>query len=272
TIVRHFEELDFWQPIWQKSAVVIAGSAARGIEDEFTDIDINVFVPSSSYARLYEHYVKAVEDQRVEVLNPAAFEYKELPLALMPAIRGHYKVHTFEEAEDRVARCEDVAMWVHRNSLVLHDPSGRYAALQKKASDYPEDVWRERVRFHYLEAWMAASAASNPLRRNDRPAVTLTMTKCLRHLLRLCCLLDRRPFPYDKWLYREALQTQAGRDLKHVFDRFFAEISRPEIQRIVPDSYERPGHRNADLEEFPLYMIWRQAKRYFDERLPGRTA
>ena len=51
-------------------------------------------------------------------------------------------------------------------------------------------------------------------------------------------VLERRPFPYDKWLYREALQTQAGRELQPLFESFFAEISRAEIRRIEPAGSE----------------------------------
>jgi hypothetical protein len=107
-------------------------------------------------------------------------------------------------------------------------------------------------------------AASNSLRRGDRAAVTLTMTDCIAHLLRLCFLVEQRPFPYDKWLYAEALHTQAGRDLQDLFTRFFEELHRPEIRRQRPEIYERPGHRNADLEEFTLYRLWRQAMKYFE--------
>jgi predicted nucleotidyltransferase len=271
TILAHFEAHDFWRPHWPETAVVVVGSAARGRTDEFADVDVEVYVPKSSYDTIYESYAAAVERGSVEVLNPRALLFREFPLVTMPGIKGHYRVHTFEEVERRAAVYDDVTMWIHQRGLVTHDPSGRYGKLRQACSSYPKDVLREKVRHHVLSAISAESGASNPLRRGDRPAVTLTMTEGLRCLLRLCCLLDNRPFPYDKWLYREACDTTAGRDLQEVFQQLFEELARPEIRRAKREHYERPGDRNADLEEFPLYVLYHRARDYFRQRLAANA-
>jgi hypothetical protein len=263
-ILAHFQELDFWRDAWDRAALVIVGSSVRGIQDEFADVDVLAFVPQDAYGALYKGYQKAVEAGRVAVLNPNAFLYEEFPLALISGINGHYKVHSFEEVEERVQRYDDIAMWIHGSGVIFYDPAGRYASLQQQARHYPEDVRRQKIREQYFRAYDAAISVANPLRRNDRRTVILMMADCVTHLLRLCCLLERRPFPYDKWLYREALQTQAGRELQPLFESFFAEISRPEIRRIEPAALERPGHRNADLESYPLHMLWRRAKEYLE--------
>jgi len=266
TIIKHFEELDIWKTFWAQSAVVIVGSSVRGIKDEFTDIDILAFVPQISYDTVYEGYRQAVEANQIKVLNPKAFKYNEFPLSFIPTIAGHYEVKAFEEVEESVENYDDITMWIHQSAVILHDASGRYRELQKSCS-YPDDVWKAKVRFHYLQAEKAANSTDNPLPRNDQRTVVLIMADCVAHLLRLCCLLERRPFPYDKWLYREAMQTQAGQDLKSTFERFFEELSRPEIRRVEPKSYQRPGHRKADLEAYPLHMIWREAEEYVERRI-----
>jgi len=268
TILRHFESLDFWGAHWPQSAVVVTGSSVRGTTDEFADIDVNVYVPEASFDPLYAEYRRAAEEGRIEVMNPRAFRYGEFPFVLVAGVPGHYRAHTFEELEGQIARYDDVAMWVHQGSAVLHDLSGRYAAIQKAVAAYPEKVWRERIRFHLLEAIDAAGAAANPLRRNDLPAVTLTMTDCAAQALRLCCLLDRRPFPYDKWLYREALETRAGSELRPLFEELFAELRKPSLTREQPVCYQRPGHRNADLEEFRLNALWLRVRSYFEAHWP----
>jgi hypothetical protein len=266
-IIRHFEDLDFWTAYWERGAVVVTGSSARGVVDEFADVDVHVYVAEACLGPLYAEYRKAAEEDRIAVMNPAAFRYGEFPFVLVAGVRGHYRVYGFEEAEAQLARYDDVAMWVHQHGLVLHDPAGRYAAMQGAASAYPEEVWREKLRYHLLEAIEMAGAAGNPLRRNDLPAVTLTMTGCLAHALRLCCLLDRKPFPYDKWLYREALETRAGRELGPLLAEFFEELRRPALTRQRPVNYLRPGHRNADLEEFRLYVIWLQIRSHLEAQL-----
>ncbi len=267
TIIRHFTELNIWKDVWGQSAVVIVGSSVHGIDDEFADIDILAFVPQPAYPAIYEDYRSAISEGRLQTFNAIAFQYDEFPLMLIPSIHGHYQVHRFEEVEERTKQYDDVVMWIHGSARILHDPSGRYGALREQARTYPENLWKQKVRSHFLSAWKAAVAASNPLRRGDRPGVVLTMTNCIAHLLRLCCLLERRPFPYDKWLYQEAMRTRAGQDLQPLFDNFLVELGHPQIRRIEPVVFERPGHRNADLEYFPLHVLWRQAKANFDHRL-----
>jgi predicted nucleotidyltransferase len=267
-ILRHFEDLDFWRAHWKRSAVVVTGSTARGAVDEFADLDVNVYVPEASFDPLYADYQKAADDERVQVMNPKAFLYHEFPFVPMAGLHGHYRVYLFEDLERKIALHDDIAMWVHQTGIVVHDPSARYTTIQRAASAYPEDVWRERIRFHYLEAVLSAGAASNPLRRNDLNAVTLTMTDCVAHVLRLCCLLDRKPFPYDKWLYHEALQTQGGRELGPLLEEFLDEIRKPVLTRAKPVCYLQPGHRKADLEEFRLYVIWLQLRGYFEAHWP----
>jgi len=266
-VLLHFAGLGFWRPHWSHTAVVVVGSALREEADEFSDVDIEVYVLASAYPEIYDGHRRAYDAGLIQVMNPLAFQYQEFPFSMVPGVNGHYRVHTFEELEERIRGYDDVSMWIHAQSLVLHDLEGRYRALQAQSRTYPKEVWRSKARSHYLAAVDAAGAASNPLRRNDRPAVILTMTDCFAHLLRLCCLLESRPFPYDKWLYREALGTRAGRDLQQVFEGFFDEIARPEIRRVTPEVLERPDHRKADLEQFPLYLLWRKARVYFDRRL-----
>lgn len=194
TIIHHFENLALWGPHWPQSAVIVTGSSVRGTTDEFADVDVNVYVPQGAFGPLYADYQRAVEEGRVEVLNPSALKHREFPFVLVTGVRGHYRVHVLEELENQIADHDDVAMWIQQRSVVLHDPSGRYSAAQAAAAGYPEEVWRKKLRFHIVEAIYAAGAASNPLRRNDLPAVTLTMTACAAHALRLCCLLDRSRF------------------------------------------------------------------------------
>ncbi|HIJ74844.1 MAG TPA: nucleotidyltransferase domain-containing protein, partial [Candidatus Hydrogenedentes bacterium] len=178
-VIKYFEGFEIWQRRWKESAIVIVGSVVRGIEDEYADADVLALVPECVYRDVYEWYRQAVECGQIEAVNPQAFTFDEFPLTLIPGIAGHYKLHSFEEVEAKIAAYDDVEMWIHGNAVVLHDPSGRYGNLQTRARTYPEDILSEKKRTHFLEAWYAASAASSQLRRNDRRSVALTMTDCL---------------------------------------------------------------------------------------------
>jgi hypothetical protein len=262
TILSHFASLDFWEGHWPRAAVTAAGSAAVGWEDEFSDTDVLVFVPQEEWEAIYERHWQAVTEGRVSVMNPRAREHHEFPYSYIPGTNAHYMLYVFEEAEEKLARYDDVAMWVHGNSIVLHDPSGRYARL-RAATSYPEEVWRAKRRELYIGMANAGGAASNPLRRGDRAAVMLTLTDAVMHALRLCCLLEREPFPYEKWLLRAAAETEPGRAVLPLIEELLEELRRPEIRRVEVTT--RSDHRSADLEEYPLYSLWRKVRARLEE-------
>ena len=64
------------------------------------------------------------------------------------------------------------------------------------------------------------------------------------------------------------MNTAAGVVLRGEFERFFSELGRPEIRRVRPGTYKTPGDRDTDLEEYPIFDVWRQSKMYFDGELP----
>jgi hypothetical protein len=262
SVLSHFSSLRFWEKCWPRAAVAVAGSAAVGWEDEFSDTDVLVFVPQEEWEAIYEHHWQAVSEGRISIMNPRAREYHELPYTYIPGTNAHYMLYVFEEAEAKLARYDDVAMWVHGNSIVLHDPSGRYARL-RAATSYPEEVWRAKRRELYIGIANAGGAASNPLRRGDRAAVMLTLTDAVMHALRLCCLLERKPSPYEKWLLRAAAETGPGRAVLPLVEELLEELRRPEIRRV--ETATRSDHRNADLEQYPLYVLWRKVRARLEE-------
>lgn len=268
TVLSHFASLGFWEAYWPRTAVAVAGSAAVGWEDEFSDTDVLVFVPREDYGAIYGRYRQAIEEGRVAVMNPRALQYSEFPYTYIPGTNAHYMLYVFEETEEKLARYDDVAMWVHGNSIVLHDPSGRYARL-RAATSYPEEVWRAKRRDLYIGMANAGGAASNALRRGDQAVVMLTLTDAVMRALRLCFLLEHRPFPYEKWLLRAAAGTGPGRAVLPLIEELLEELRRPEIRRV--ETATRSDHRSADLEQYPLYVLWRKVRAELEEwgRGPG---
>ena len=87
----------------------------------------------------------------------------------------------------------------------------------------------------------------------------------ITYVLRLCCLLEKKPYPYEKWLYREAMKTRLGSALGDVMQALFAELSYEELRTIEPETIVRPGHRDGDLEKYPIYQLWLRMKATIDE-------
>ena len=88
------------------------------------------------------------------------------------------------------------------NGEVWHDPSGEFTAVRQTLSGYyPEPVWRRRIAHwcRYFSGMGSYALKRAVLRGNEFYAAT-AFGKAIRWGVQLAFLLDRRYFPYDKWL------------------------------------------------------------------------
>jgi hypothetical protein len=88
------------------------------------------------------------------------------------------------------------------NGEVWHDPSGRFTAVRQAFRDhYPEPVLRRRIA-HWCRYFsgMGTYALKRALLRNNEFYATTRFATAVRLGVQLAFLLDRRFFPYDKWL------------------------------------------------------------------------
>jgi hypothetical protein len=88
------------------------------------------------------------------------------------------------------------------NGEVWHDPSGDFTAVRQHfQSHYPEPVRRRRIAHwcRYFSGMGAYALQRAILRQNEFYAAT-AFAKAIRWGVQIAFLLDRRYFPYDKWL------------------------------------------------------------------------
>jgi hypothetical protein len=95
---------------------------------------------------------------------------------------------------------EDVIHLV--NGEVWHDPDGRFSQVRAVLSGYyPEPVRRRRIA-HWCRYFsgMGTYALKRAILRNNELYAATAFGKAVRWGVQLAFLLDRRYFPYDKWL------------------------------------------------------------------------
>ncbi len=88
------------------------------------------------------------------------------------------------------------------NGEVWYDPSGRFTAIRDTFNQYyPEPVRLRRIA-HWCRYYsgMGTYALKRAILRNNELYATITFARALRLGIQLAFLLDRRYFPYDKWL------------------------------------------------------------------------
>jgi len=257
--------LPIWETLWKQSSVVVVGSAIADFSDEFSDIDVFVYVDENRYEAVYGWYKSAIDAGTVAILNPSALKYDEFPMVYLKNANGHYEIETYQAVESRISAYDDTYLWIYSHARILHDPRGRFAEL-KKRSAYPQAILQQKLRQHYLKAWNGIAAMKGPLARNQPETVKLIVSEGLLHVLKMCCLADKKPFPYTKWLLHAALPTELGNRIRPYLVRMLELMPNPlAIEAGLP--LVKPGHRNEEFEKYAMYRNWLLMKREMDVRL-----
>lgn len=89
------------------------------------------------------------------------------------------------------------------NGEVWYDPAGDFSRIRAALLDYyPEPVWLRRIA-HWCRyaSGMGIYALNRAVLRDNAVYAFTAFARCLKWSIELAFLLERRYFPYDKWLY-----------------------------------------------------------------------
>ncbi len=189
------------------------GSEAYGLDDEYSrdhhwGLRIDALMPEALFAARRDDLLRVVganlpatfrgQPLRAGHLAGAGLAPDSLPAFLSRTLGIDHPPDTY--AEWLQLPEEDI---VHvTNGEVWHDPDGRFTAVRDAFRDYyPEPVRLRRIA-HWCRYFsgMGTYALNRALLRNDTFYATTRFAVAVRLGVQLAFLLDRRYFPYDKWL------------------------------------------------------------------------
>jgi hypothetical protein len=132
---------------------------------------------------------------------------------------------------DRIQRsCDeyvDVVLWIWTNARILMDPCQLASGIQGSFEGYPRQVLEKKVKWHFLRDFhLSVHGLSYIAESGNLFAVLNAMTGKIGELCRICCLLEGKPFPYEKWLLRASEDTGTGKRVVPIFKRVLAALSR----------------------------------------------
>lgn len=201
-IIDRFLEDAARQPSWRelsgKATVVVHGSATVGLADTYSDTDIQVVVPDQLYDETYADAVNAghlTPGERLVLLSTeqATIDGRR-PLCAA-------ELRSISDLESTLTADLPVELWVMAHAWVIHDPRDQVASIVT-ASYQQFTAQLETLTAHELghldrrRRWLAIACQRG---RHDASMAFLTIN-VVRSAMRLACLLDDSPIPYDKWL------------------------------------------------------------------------
>jgi hypothetical protein len=201
------------------------------IVEEHSDLDLELVLPTDAVGEF-------------DTASPT--RYIEFHLDGKP---GSVIVESAEVWNFRVDACDMPLISELRNAVMISESTGNAAQLIEKSRQTMKPEVRRAFFFNnYFEMRSFHRNADNPMNRDDPVAAYLGTAQALLHALRACLSLEGEPYPYDKWLWKSASQTETGLRLAPHVNRI--------MDHLADDALRLPGPES----ENPLSQDFREIR------------
>lgn len=190
---------------WSRTAFLLVGSATTEFADEHSGLDFLILCPDADWPGL------ARELGGPDELPPGA-----LKSARAAGHRFKYAALPLSRCQDLIARSEDEVLFALAGARVLRDPAGLVQPLASLAGSVPAEVWGAKAREAYRTLRQRKASAAWALRRGQPFVFLDSLVQFLSAAFRLCYYLEDRPPAGRKWLFRGALRTPCGQELRPI--------------------------------------------------------
>jgi len=203
-------------PFADRAVVIFHGSTMRGVDDAGSDLDFWLLLSPADMRRLHRVSRTTFFDIMIDGKN------------------GHLNAESTEAFAEKARRCDMDTIVQLRYAGIVQDRQGLASRLVRIARKPMRAAVRNAFFFHhYVEMRGEYRACPNPMRRGHSVAVLLSLTKVLGHALRAACVLDGRPYHYDKWVFHDALGCPTGRRVARHVDRVLGTLARDGLRPAV---------------------------------------
>ncbi|MGB9683432.1 MAG: DUF4037 domain-containing protein [Candidatus Bathyarchaeales archaeon] len=163
--------------------VLLEGSAAIGVRDEFVDLDFEVIIKEKRYK------------EGVFLADETVYDGVDVCWGWI----------SLEKLESKLSGWQnDINLWVYSTSKIMYDPTGKVEDLLKKYKRYPEDIRREKMFSYCYYGWAEAPYNfEKALLRKDPITAQFCLTNAVEIFTALLFIINHNFVPYRKWRLRE---------------------------------------------------------------------
>ena len=208
-------------------SILLTGSRATGTHGPNSDVDLDVVCPKDVYQRVIQESIKSGiirgrgdlfilrDDDWATYFGP---EWG----------RPHFCLVPLERLRQQLEQHEDVLLWIYSHARVLKDPGAQVKELMRHFGSYPRDVLTRKIKHRWLMAayWEVECFphhhGQHESQEDEFLAGAAAVVNAANELLRLCFLVEGKPFPYTEKLLPHARHTGLGREICPVLERSIA--------------------------------------------------
>lgn len=205
-------------------SVLLTGSRATGDHGPNSDVDLDVVCPEAVYQRVIEESIKSgiirARGDLFILRDENWGRYFGTDWG-----RPHFRLVPLERLRQQLEQHEDVLLWIYSHARVLKDPGAQFKELMQHFGSYPRDVLTRKIKYRWLMAayWEVECFPHHHERHESQKDELLSAASAVvnsaNELLRLCFLVEEKPFPYTKKLLLHARHTVLGREICSILER-----------------------------------------------------
>ena len=186
--------IDFCQQMGERAVLVLSGSRSTSFADEWSDLDLCI---------IGDKQCLSDEDRNTYEQSQQLF-----------VDRGDYEAHWsfFDEGDLRtwLGTWPNEMMWLIATSRALYGCSSTVDELKHRYRLYPPRVAESKLKWLFGKYYYSQRGPLAMAARRHVEMAFVAAGNVIEDLCKMCCVADRQPFPYSKWLVEAAKQTQLG--------------------------------------------------------------
>ncbi|MDQ4076053.1 MAG: DUF4037 domain-containing protein [Chloroflexota bacterium] len=164
--------------------LLLVGSRSRGYHDSKSDYDLEVIV----------------DDDFAHTLEPAArlslvWDGKPHRSRLL----GDILTESRSSFEGKTNSTLDVDHWPYEAAVLWYDRDGEIGPLVKAIARFPDDIWEERLKLHYVDFWYHTARALKIAERESTLNHGLVLYRAAYACIQCIFVLNRRWPPLPHW-------------------------------------------------------------------------
>ena len=223
-LVRYVREALFEQPALAGTegqvSLVLAGSRAVGYDVPSSDYDLLGVCDAGTYARIREQAGRSLPGAGVDLLPDREEVQRQF------GIDVDVVIYEAGPIRDALLAHRDVIRWIWTHAQIIVDHDSTIASIKDAIRLYPRDVLERKIVAHFLRDFdLSVHGITYRAQSQNLFSVVHALSAKIAGYCRMCCLLDGKPFPYDKWLLRASAETRTGKRLAPIFRRILATLT-----------------------------------------------
>jgi hypothetical protein len=188
-----------------KLSIVLAGSRSANYNVASSDYDLLGLCDAATYARILQLAGRSPSVSGIDISVDRDAVKQQYDLEVDIAI---YEIRRIQRA---FRAYNDVILWIWTNAKIILDPSRAVTDLQSSFRGYPKGIAEKKLKKHFLKDFhLSVHALTYRPESQNVFSVLHAMTSKIAEMGKICCLLDDKPFPYEKWLLRACAETRIG--------------------------------------------------------------